>query len=234
MIDEEEIDEWCERVGEGFKKFHNSEPNKPGIIELSCPIAPVSFQRSNRREKDLIKKCIQTQTNKLPWIVSDDVQVEIEWKINDRNRYESPGSPDADNIIKPILDSLVGFEGILLDDCQVNDVRSFCSGGWVSGHNRFDMKIHLPSSCNWPTHFIKKEGLHIVHLKHGLCVPIDKTSNHQTEAMVLKQFEIYLEHRTSDDFDQNLMPFRRIFHKSRVSNYPIVELSKISSVLKIT
>lgn len=230
MSDEAEINEWCEGM-RNFSRIHFQEIPESGVIDLTCPMEPISYQRSSRLEKDLIKQCLQAQTSEFPLLITDDVQVEIEWKINDRNRYESPGTPDSDNIIKPILDSLIGYNGILLDDCQVDDVRSYCMGGWVSGHNRFDIKIYLPSRSGLPVHSVKKSGLKIVHLGRALCIPIDVEADPTYELIILRQFITYLANRTDDDFDQELMPFRRIFHKSRVREYPCLEVEEAFQLL---
>jgi Holliday junction resolvase RusA-like endonuclease len=109
--------DWFNRLREGANYLYSSYPPEKATIQIVGP-TPVSF-RAKREDKELIEKAIEVQLREIPWICTEDITIRIEWMINNRERYETDRTPDADNIIKPILDSLCGPDGVIVDDCQV-------------------------------------------------------------------------------------------------------------------
>jgi Holliday junction resolvase RusA-like endonuclease len=109
----------------------------PGEVLVSVDVEPVSLQ-STREKKDIITTAIREEIKAYDFIYTGDVQVEIEWLVHQRKRYETHLAPDVDNIIKPILDALCGPVGILINDCQVQ----FVSSHWIDW-TRSDEKVNV-------------------------------------------------------------------------------------------
>ena len=88
-----------------------------GEIKLSIPVEPVSFQASRAR-KNTVTLEIQEAIKDYNFILIDDVQIEIEWLVNQQLRYESDASPDVDilngkgfvpvGILRPASSRVVG------------------------------------------------------------------------------------------------------------------------------
>src|SRR5215213_8655356 len=96
-------------------------PPDDGRILLQLPLAPVSFQATATR-KAAIVTLLKATAAPCQYLLSGDVKMEIQWEISARERYERDSSADVDNIVKPIMDGLCGPDGILIDDCQVQEL----------------------------------------------------------------------------------------------------------------
>ena len=81
-------------------------------IIVQVPLSPVRFKASRSR-KNILTRSIRQQTMRARYIFTGDVKLDIEWMVHEKDRYESPRSPDIDNILKPIIDSLEGPDGIV-------------------------------------------------------------------------------------------------------------------------
>ncbi|MBE9108672.1 RusA family crossover junction endodeoxyribonuclease [Nodosilinea sp. LEGE 07298] len=201
----------------------------PGELEIVINENPVSLQASRRR-KDIVTSAIHKITSKCEFILTDDVQIYIEWWIHEQDRYESDSSADVDNIIKPILDAISGPDGILIDDCQVQAVD--CR--WLdffSVEQKINIRIKMFDRDGW----LLKDGLFFVHMGNGLCYPtwMDK-ENPENTLSVVEQMEIMLLSRDKvldkkGDYylARGLMSVQRIFHISRAKGFPIFKIEEI-------
>jgi len=214
-----EYQDWFDRIKEISQRFYSSFPPKSETIKIIGP-TPVSF-RASRSDKELIEKAIKVQLNEIPWICTEDIEVLIQWEINDRERYENPSTPDADNILKPILDSLCGPKGIIIDDCQIVSLNMVCLGGWVHGHNQFDLTITLPKGFYDNHACIPKNEIQLIHIGKGLYFPVNKTL--KSELDQVSYYLSWVETMSPDQSNEGSMPIRRFYHKSRVGQFALIE-----------
>ena len=205
-----------------------------GEIEFHLPIEPVSLQAS-RRKKDVVTSAIHQITGNSEFILTGDIQVDIDWWIHVQDRYEADSSADVDNIIKPILDAMCGPKGILINDCQVQSVC--CS--WfdhVSDNQKVIIRIKMLDPHAWKL----KGSLTFIHMWNGLCYPIllnefspESTLSHveSFEKMLLARNKSLQE--TGDYHHASFsMPIQRIFHISRVQDFPVMQLSEAKTLLQ--
>lgn len=220
-MESREEKEWFERLSLITKQLYSDFPPNRKCIEIKGT-TPISY-RANRSDKIIIEEVIRAQTNIIPSICTEDISIDIEWKINDRERYETDKTPDIDNIIKPIFDSLCGPEGVIVDDCQVVSLKTTCIGGWVNGYNRFDLKIHLPEDGYYKNNgCIPKDKIQIVNLGKGLYFPINKEEKSEKE--LVRYYCDWVYNKNDNQADEGSMLLRRFFHKSRVTSFsPLIE-----------
>lgn len=198
----------------------------PREILISAEIKPVSLQ-ANREKKDSITSVIRGEIRKYDFVYSGDVQIEIEWFIHQRKRYETHLAPDVDNIIKPILDALCGPEGVLINDCQVQ----FVSSHWIDW-TRPDEKINIRISPLLPDECLGREGLIFIKFQPNLCFPIVKEDFPLSAlAILVKQLEEMIQAREKlmgmniDYYAANsVMPIQRFFHIMHVQDFPIIDI----------
>lgn len=93
--------------------------------------------------KERIREAVRKQCESTSHLFCGEVYVEIEWLVNERLRWDSPGvlkTPDIDNIVKPLIDGLCGQRGVLIDDCQVQSLA--CSWiDWLSLEHRITVTV---------------------------------------------------------------------------------------------
>lgn len=85
---------------------------------------PVSLQSSGeakRRYQEKIKQAVHGYK----FIFYRKVSITITWYTDVRSRYFTDSSNYIDNIIKQIIDAIIGKDGLLIDDCQVQHVQCY-------------------------------------------------------------------------------------------------------------
>lgn len=206
-------------------KYHHQQPPKDGVLHFSVFGKPVSFQSSKSHKERIIRK-IQQIVAPVEYILSGDVEFEIQWIVPEKYRYESDSSPDVDNIIKPTLDALVGPNGIMIDDCQVKSVKRYWED-WEKREQQVNIKIIFDSD-----HWLRMEGLKFIHVENGLCfpfpigIPEDSVPAYVQLIRTAVKAKSKLELNLEDYYRVRLiLPVQRFYHKSRLSKFEVIEAS---------
>lgn len=204
-----------------------------GELDFRIDLAPVSVQAS-RAQKDVVTAEIRTQTRPVEFLISGDVSVDVEWFIQEGERYETDRAPDVDNILKPIIDAFCGPEGVLIDDCQVQSVAVH----WLdsvdaeSDKQAFQVRIKAHDPDAWR----RKADLTFVHLGKALCFPISGGMRPDALRMVLDTLSRALDLRATllkegipRSEARSAMPIQRLFHKSRLRDFKVVDATDLLS-----
>src|SRR5208283_876991 len=153
------------------------------------------------------------------------------WMIHERVRYETDRAPDVDNVLKPIADSLVGPDGIIIDDCQVQAVS--CRWiDWAATSQLLTVSVRYR-----PEEWLPKPDLVFVHIGHSLYMPVCKSLPSEGIALVLSTWQMMFDSRAKlmeagwDYYQaQSVTPVQRPFHKSRIAGkFPIYEMEELRS-----
>ncbi len=184
--------------------------------------------QAKRNKKDDLKEFILKVLEEAQYFLTGDVKIEIEWHVHEQKRYETDTSADIDNIIKPLLDSLCGPSGILIDDNQVQCVT--CS--WLDTYDYESEKIYI--SVNYMNdEFISKEGLVFINVENNLCLPFNEKNPAEVQKIILKQWlnmfstkNELISHGLGYYDAQGVMPIQRVFHKSRLNSFNILEINE--------
>jgi Holliday junction resolvase RusA-like endonuclease len=202
-------------------------PHESGQMACEVLIAPVSSQSPSWR-KDAVVNAIRAVVAPVKYLLSSDVSIEITWFISEEERYESDKTADVDNIVKPILDALCGVNGILIDDCQAQCISSH----WV---DRYAEPEHLQIKISYdPDAFFSKKSIAFVQMEGALCMPFDKSTKQESLRILLEAFEEQFKNRNRI-LDQGgsyyeareFMSIQRLFHKSRVSDFVVVQIDDL-------
>ena len=198
-------------------------PTLNNRVEFCIWRAPVSVQASAQARADLAQD-VRKALKATRYLISGDVRLTVEWWIPEEERYESDRAPDIDNILKPLVDCLVGPEAILIDDNQVKEIN--CS--WRESHGepqRLDVLLQFEDKA-----WVPKLDLIFVQFQNGLCLPIPHSSSNEEK---LQRFHTYARlfalRGLLDDAGAHysnakvLMPEQRVFHRSRLKGFRVVE-----------
>jgi Holliday junction resolvase RusA-like endonuclease len=194
-------------------------------LQFYVPTAPVSLQASSARKASL-RQAVQASLGNVPYLLLDDVRLSIDWLVNPEERYETDASADVDNIVKPILDALCGPKGVLINDCQVQR----CDVLW---RDRFDLPESLELTIRFEEDvWCPKKELIFVEFGRGLAFPLSKSLPGRVVATaehVLKMFanRDRANAEFSDRHGRYLQPIQRVFHVSRVQEFPCFTLDEL-------
>jgi Endodeoxyribonuclease RusA len=97
-------------------------PPFTGELEFRVSDVPLPSIQSKHSKRRHFNECVRSQLANFKYYLVKDVMLEICWYVHRRSRYETSSSPDLDNTIKLIIDSLCGSDALLIDDCQVMQV----------------------------------------------------------------------------------------------------------------
>lgn len=132
----------------------------------------VSVQSKTQRQRDLIS-LIHNELMKFQWVISGSVTIEMTWFLNAVERQETDKVGDLDNITKPLLDSLTGENGILIDDAQIGSIHTF----WLSRNElKADNVVKIKLSFNNDLCF-KKRDLIFIQYEGAVCTPFNVDFN---------------------------------------------------------
>jgi Holliday junction resolvase RusA-like endonuclease len=196
-------------------------PPEQGLLTIEVPVAPVSLQ-AGASKKQTITAPLKAAVAPYGFLLSGDVKVAIQWWISAQDRYESDNSADVDNIVKPILDALCGPDGILIDDCQVQELICYWSGGYENPLQQ-SVKIELQYD---PEESVAKEGLIFLQVDRGLYIPMHDDLPppiplHQAEAFtrMFTTARQLLDNGASPQTAHQVRPSQRVFHRSKLERF---------------
>ena len=198
-------------------------------IELSFSLGPVS-QQARAETKATFQNEIRKVLGTSQFLLSGDVQIEVEWLISEQVRYESDRAPDVDNILKPLLDSLGGPGGIMIDDNQVQNVS--CS--WLDWDKEGEaLRVTLRFR---PDEWIPKKGLVFVQFDRGLCLPIPAWGKGGRALDWLEAYKSLLAARGDAErqglpyyWAKMIMPQQRVFHRTRLGAFTVLSEAEFRS-----
>lgn len=203
----------------------------PGLLEIAFALAPVSQQASGAA-KQAFRTAVQLLTRSAGFLFSGDVQLTVEWLVSEQRRYETDRTPDVDNILKPLIDALVGPDGLLIDDNQIQSV--VCSWvDWNHDDERISVEIRYLED-EW----LPKDAVLFVQFEGGLCLPIPRTAPKTFQTQLLDLYVRALDIRTKakalgidDSVARTVMPAQRIFHRTRLHSFPVLTADEFRAQL---
>lgn len=86
-----------------------------------------TIQSSKDKIREL-KNAIHNELAKFKWIIYGDVNLDFTWYFSAVRKKETDAIGDLDNLMKPIIDSFTGFNGIFIDDSQIGSINEL----WLS------------------------------------------------------------------------------------------------------
>lgn len=170
-----------------------------------------------------------------------DISVDIVVYTLLNRKYESDSSVDLDNMLKPLLDALAGFEGIIIDDCQVQSINIH----WIDSYGREFTQINISDAFGY---MIPREDIFFVKFYKGLCFPLSKKNTLEyTTNIIGRLIRMY---KIRDMLDSSLdkpkaevltmqreyeyawgkTPCRRVFHISRVNGFPVTDIDELRRI----
>ncbi|MCB0505947.1 MAG: RusA family crossover junction endodeoxyribonuclease [Cyclobacteriaceae bacterium] len=207
-------------------------PSPFGEIQLELNLEPIS-QGSSSKQKSKLRTALKNLCQHYKFLLSGDVQIEIQWMVNQQYRYEYHKAPDIDNIIKPLLDSMCGKEGLIIDDTQVQYIGSY----WMDWANQnHQLKITVKYLAD---DYVLKSNLIFIEFDKGLCLPINHINSNEATIIIIEALQSMIEKRK--EFDQMglayhssrmVLPTQRFFHRNKLTDYKVLKVRDFITELK--
>ena len=208
------MDEELIRDLESFERGES--PSPFGELTIQLERGPVS-QQSARARKDEMATALRASFDKYQFYLTGEIQLELEWLIHARVRYESDRAADVDNILKPTLDALTGPDGIMIDDCQIQAVTSAWMD-WTLDSERLTLRFR-----HGPDDYIPRSALAFVDIGWNLFMPVNTDLTLEARQIMAEAISAAVSSRDrlvelgADYYSsRSLMPMQRVFHRSRI------------------
>lgn len=199
------------------------EPPEFGLIEFTADVTPVSLQAPGERRRRLQEK-VREIVRSVKYLLTGEVQINIEWFLHEKERYESVSSPDVDNVIKPLLDAISGPDGLIINDCQVQAVTCHWVD-WVRNDQQLIFQVRF-----MPDLWVHKERLKFVHFGKGLCFPLEGNVPEKEKSMLVQMVQKMLTARDKLDSEgidyyqsRIVLPAQKFFHRARLRGFAVVD-----------
>jgi Holliday junction resolvase RusA-like endonuclease len=206
---------------------------------IVLPVVPVSAQGSAQAKK-AIRETVKREAERIGRYFVGEVAVQVEWLLHERRRWEGPGvlgTPDVDNVIKPLVDALCGLSGILIDDCQVQSIHC----GWIDWPHEDKQQITLTIRPLMQDEWLPRGPLVGIEAEDGFCLPMLDDQPPDGVLLLLDGFErlwgLYEEARQRGIPEEKaalLRPSVRRLHREqfRRHGFPVVPLEEYRSQLR--
>jgi Holliday junction resolvase RusA-like endonuclease len=191
-------------------------------IQICIEYSPVSDQNKSSVKQEF-KTEVHKVTEQCEYIITSTCWIAIDHYCRHIKRMKNPGAYDVDNIVKPILDSLVGLNGVLIDDVIADRVTV----NWIDTlHDDYlEIDIQHPDLL-----YIKKSELVFLKSKSGWCFPAMQSllQNDSFTELVKRYFETWESIKTEEEYFKcvGVLPIQNFIYFSKIKDkeYQFIEL----------
>jgi Holliday junction resolvase RusA-like endonuclease len=208
-----------------FDNHYLIEESADSSIEIEFEFNRIVTVQSKKAIQDSLIQNISTELKNFKWLILGKIQIEIHWFISSVEKQETDKIGDLDNITKPILDTLVGENGILIDDSQINSIHST----WTTKNAlRKDNIVKLTVYFN-NDYTIFKDNLYFLQTSKVVYTPLNFSIDNNEELKAIKFFieALKMKRDVSETFkkkymtnvDQYLVYSEYEFHRTRLNGF---------------
>lgn len=202
-------------------------------LELRLEFDRIVSIQSQKATRDQLCSAIQKQLQPFEWICAGPVNLELLWYLHGTQRQETDKVGDIDNITKPIIDSLTGERGLLIDDSQIGSLHTF----WNS-RNHLTQKDALYIRLQFNNdECLRKNNLVFVQYAGAVCLPLNVDFNNIKDMLgALLLIRGRLHHRRTaksirdlgQDFDRAFVASSWDVHRTRLGGFNNANIYRLS------
>lgn len=222
-----------EKIENSLKEVNEGNiPSPFGEIQFELNLEPIS-QGSSSKQKSKLRAALKNVCQHYKFLLSGDVQIQIQWMVNQKYRYEYHKAPDIDNIIKPLLDSMCGKAGLIIDDTQVQYIGSQWMD-WINQNHKLKITVKYLADD-----YVFKSNLIFIEFDKGLCLPINHINSDEATIIYIEALQAMIDKRK--EFDQMglayhssriALPTQRLFHRNKLTDYKVIKINDLLTELK--
>lgn len=145
------------------------------FIITSNNFATIQSSKDKIRE---LKAAIHDELSNFKWIIYGDVNLDFAWYISALRKRETDAIGDLDNLMKPIIDSFTGTNGIFIDDSQIGSINEL----WMSKNVATSEDTVLRLEINFNNDDCRlKDNIRFVELEKGKYALYEFSPTNKTE-----------------------------------------------------
>lgn len=134
-------------------------------MTFNVKVEPTSLQ-AKKTARVAFDNALASVLRGYDFVIDSQVTLSVrQWAVP-RRRWEMDAEPDLDNWLKPLIDSFVGADRLLVDDSLIRSVEV----SWGEGNvRRSVLRVRLKFDAD---HRLAKKGLRYIQFPGGLCFPL--------------------------------------------------------------
>lgn len=208
-----------------FEKHFLLKESADSSIEIEFEFERIVTVQSKKVIQNKLSQNILTELNNFKWLIFGKLQIEIHWFINSVERQETDKIGDLDNITKPLIDALVGKNGILVDDSQINSIHTtWTTKNALRSNNIVKLIVHFNNEYT-----VLKHNLYFLQTSQVVYTPLNFDVNNKEELKSIKLFieafkmkRVFSEKFKSQcnvNVEQYLVSSEYEFHRTRLNGF---------------
>lgn len=208
-----------------FDKHYLIKESAESSIEIEFEFERIVTVQSKKAIQNSVTQNILAELKNFKWLIFGKSQIEIHWFVNSVERQETDKIGDLDNITKPILDALVGENGILIDDSQINSIHTtWTTKNALTIDNIVKLIIYFNNDYT-----VLKDNLYFLQTSQIVYTPLNFDINNKDE---LKGIKLFIEafklkrvfaknfkNRNNTNVEQYLVSSEYEFHRTRLNGF---------------
>lgn len=140
-------------------------PGGDGQLAFRVRVEPVSLQ-ARKTARAAFDQQLARALSAYDFVIDSQVTITVRQWAAPRRRWESNTDPDLDNWLKPLIDSLVGADRIIVDDSLIRSIEVTWGEGAVA-ESVLDIRLEFDAE-----HRLDKKDLRYIQFPDGLCFPL--------------------------------------------------------------
>jgi Holliday junction resolvase RusA-like endonuclease len=128
-------------------------------------VEPVSLQ-AKKTARAAFDRQLANALNAYDFLINSQVTMSVRQWAPPRRRWETNNDPDLDNWLKPLIDSFVGADRLIVDDSLIRSIEVTWSEGVVT-ESILDIRLDFDAE-----HRLDKKSLRYIQFPGGLCYPL--------------------------------------------------------------
>ncbi|MGI2045648.1 RusA family crossover junction endodeoxyribonuclease [Shewanella oncorhynchi] len=184
-------------------------------------ISPVSHQSASTAAKERkreLQASIRDALKSINFYIVGDITFYLQWNLHEHKRIETDGAADLDNILKPIIDSFTGFDALIIDDNQIDNIQAQWAHYYDYHNDKFTIIITYERG-----QLIPKDSLFLLQLEKSIYIPIkiypDKESRKAELEKIIADYakrKVAIEEEGYDRGTRRKNRMQRFFHVNRI------------------
>jgi Holliday junction resolvase RusA-like endonuclease len=182
---------------------------------------PLASIQNKKEIKKRLKKEIQKITSQSEYIITSNCHININYHCMVTERVKNHGAFDIDNIVKPILDSLSGNNGIIIDDSLFDRVTV----NWMY----FEMIEKIEIEIEYIDLLYARKDELLFCRKNNWCFPIIEQELSKISELIRLYYEIWERVNNVDQYYENvsMLPIQRFvpYNKIKDKGFKIIDFA---------
>lgn len=148
------------------------EPEANSSVTLRIELSELISLQSSKQRRAVLTDGLRNALRDFRWLALGPIYVNMGWYLDSVARQETDKHADLDNLVKPMLDSLLGIDGLFVDDSQIKSLDV----SWIAKNRSIRASILRMEIRFINDYSLLKKDLYFIQYDGPMCFAINAGS----------------------------------------------------------